>query len=282
MSIADFYISNGLDPYNSQDCMDFFEWNRPVLFPSDRPKRRRYSTQALHEDELDRLSEGWKKLVPDEQHLANTVQALDPTVRYQKDAFRLVFFCVTGYVESYEGETKLFDKKILMKHVPAVFCDPTTESFDQGAPRSNVVGTVCKWTPRGFGFIKASDTGIQYFCHKSKLQNDISVYKLLLQPNVEVMFDTKPAANDHDDSKLDEAVNVRFYDSAAAAAAKDDPPAPQDDDSKLPLNEAKNETAASLQDAPQEEGDDDDSASPRKKLKSDDIPRTVTVAQSET
>ena len=148
MSIAEFYIENGIDP-SDPNHMDVFltsllrdddyhyQDEPPVVLHSglavvmqeqlqrDFGSRSAASSWPLNESELDYMAEtrGWEKI--------DGLPAQPPMASYRNEAgdIRLNFWLSTGTVGSYlehprQGKTQLFRRKIGMSMASSIFNDP--------------------------------------------------------------------------------------------------------------------------------------------------------------
>ena len=139
MSIAEFYIENGIDPTDPNHMDDFLSRHRdssPVpphqqfftgvcvaTFNRDSSSRTAASSWPLNESELDYMGDtrGWEKIddLPEQPPLAS----------YKKDGIRLNFWLSTGTVGSYldhprQGKTQLFRREISMSEASDIFNNP--------------------------------------------------------------------------------------------------------------------------------------------------------------
>ena len=139
MSMAEFYIENGIDP-TDPDHMDNFLSRQYERDPS--PPRRQFfsgvviarikddsssrtaaSSWPLNESELDYMGDtrGWEKI--------EGLPAQPPMASYKKDGIRLNFWLSTGTVGSYldhprQGKTQLFRREISMSEASDIFNNP--------------------------------------------------------------------------------------------------------------------------------------------------------------
>jgi len=255
MSIADFYVSTGLDPMNHRSLENWIGENLEPWTKNNR-QRLRDGTNRFKIDNIAEIG-GWTKLERDETHC----NGLDEKVSFRKGRYELHFFLDTCYVESWkidddndddgdddndddDGSNRtsrqlLIDGKgILMKHVPAVFDDPTSEEFDVG--RTNLVGTVRSWKG-SFGFVntyhgEGKTWGYvkeEYFVHQTALPSELkrSLSTRGALDGTRVVFDTEPTEGD----KLDRAVNVRLWDGTGSTSGS----GTDDDDIVTPLPDKK-------------------------------------------
>ena len=168
MSIADFYISNGLDPWNHRSLENWIDVNlaSPLELAGLGRRRHPSSEQRLCEginkykiDDIARI-EGWEKLEQNtEDRYSN---ALDEKISYRKDHHELNYYLDTCHVESreiyhYGVFHTLINKPILMKHVPTIFADPTNKDFDT-IGQKNLIGVVKKWK-KSYGFVNTYHRG---------------------------------------------------------------------------------------------------------------------------
>jgi hypothetical protein len=235
MSIADFCISNGLDPWNHRSVENWtgLGLGSPLELAGLGSRRHPSSKQRLCEGinkyKIDYIAkiEGWEKLEQNtEDRYSN---ALDEKISYRKDHHELNYYLDTCHVESLEiyhyGSSNrtvkqtLINKPILMKHVPTIFADPTNKDFDI-IGQKNLIGVVKKWK-KSYGFVntcyhRGHGGGLtwgyvknEFFLHKAEFSSDL---KNILSSrgrlyDTKVIFDTKPTKD-----KLDRAVNVRLWD----------------------------------------------------------------------
>ena len=133
MSIAEFYIENGIDPTDPNHMDDFLSRNEPLVaftgtviaerIERDSVSRTAASSWPLNESELDYMGEtrGWNKIYD--------VPSQPPMASYKKDGIRLNFWLSTGTVGSYldhprQGKTQLFRRQISMSEASDIFSNP--------------------------------------------------------------------------------------------------------------------------------------------------------------
>jgi len=210
MSIADFYVSNGISFGDHNGLQDHLLLSAPMSlydYVSGRGMKMRQEEilySRLHEEIIDHAAEimGWEKI-------GTGGFELDPKVSYRRKVddghYRLDFFMETGYVESHKicenKSTKLFDKEISTKHLAVVMAYPTDASF--GDPKRGVTGTIIKWfRKKRYGFVRCGYC--RYFLHRSGLVSRDTEAEL--RAGTKIMFDTE---SDERRAK-DKAVNVRI------------------------------------------------------------------------
>ena len=135
MSIAEFYIENGIDPTDPNHMDDFL--SRHEQYPvrvyhtgvaiarieRDSSSRTAASSWPLNESELDYMGEtrGWDKIYD--------VPSQPPMASYRKDGIRLNFWLSTGTVGSYldhprQGKTQLFRRQLSLSDASEIFNNP--------------------------------------------------------------------------------------------------------------------------------------------------------------
>ena len=133
MSIAEFYIENGIDPCDPNSLDDFLARERPTHYVTgvaiaeavrrDAPSRIAALSWPLNESELDYSAEtrGWDKIYG--------LPASPPMASYRREGVRLNFWLTTGTVGSYlehprQGKTQLFRRDVTMSEANDVFNNP--------------------------------------------------------------------------------------------------------------------------------------------------------------
>lgn len=130
MSIAEFYIDNGLDPTDPNHMDDFLSGRQVyhtgvciATIHRDSVSRTAASSWPLNESELDYMGEtrGWDKI--------EDVPSQPPMASYRRDGIRLNFWLSTGTVGSYldhprQGKTQLFRRQISMSDASEIFNNP--------------------------------------------------------------------------------------------------------------------------------------------------------------
>lgn len=130
MSIAEFYIDNGLDPmdpYHMDKFLRRYEYSYStgyaVVLDEDVSQRRAANAYVLNQSELDYMAEtrGWEIL--------DTSRSEASMASYRKDGTRLNFWLTTGTVGSYldhprQGKTQLFRRQIGMSQASEIFNNP--------------------------------------------------------------------------------------------------------------------------------------------------------------
>ncbi|OEU11588.1 hypothetical protein FRACYDRAFT_244705 [Fragilariopsis cylindrus CCMP1102] len=235
MSIADFCISNGLDPWNHRSLENWIGLGlgSPLELAGlgsrrHPPSSKQRLCEGINKYKIDDIAkiEGWEKLEQNtEDHYSN---ALDEKISYRKDHHELNFYLDTCHVESLEiyhygssnrkAKQTLINNPFLMKHVPTIFADPTNKDFDI-IGQKNLIGVVKKWK-KSYGFVntyyRRHGGGLtwgyvkdEFFLHKAEFSSDLN--NILSSRgrlyDTKVIFDTEPTKD-----KLDRAVNVRLWD----------------------------------------------------------------------
>ena len=132
MSIAEFYIENGIDPTDPNHMDDYLSQNVPTYrtglaiftqIERDSVSRTVASSWPLNESELDYMAEtrGWDKIYD--------IPSQPPMASYKKDGIRLNFWLSTGTVGSYldhprQGKTQLFRRQVSMSEASDIFSNP--------------------------------------------------------------------------------------------------------------------------------------------------------------
>jgi len=132
MSIAEFFIENGMDPTDPRQWQEFLDSHsgraqlaRYKYGSSGISEEQRHEakTYVLNQSELDYMAEtrGWETLD------ASSSEA--PMASYRKDGTRLNFWLTTGTVGSYldhpsQGKTQLFRRQINMSQASDLFQNP--------------------------------------------------------------------------------------------------------------------------------------------------------------
>ena len=240
MSIADFYISNGIDPW---DHRQFENWivGTKLEFQQQTRRRRRsapYTESSLNDYQICDIAEKeeWNKIEhTEDERDENEDVPRDRKLSFRKGKYEVEFFLDRRSVTSREivnvnvnhtatptittTQRIRVNRSIVMKYVPNILEDPTNHNFDTGT--RNVIGVIHTWKG-SYGFVRTfhhTQYGQgggwthgyrknEYFVHQSKLSSELlaqkNSYKFLgLTP---VIFDTVPT-----DEKLDRAVNVQLW-----------------------------------------------------------------------
>ena len=133
MSIADFYIENGIDPSDPNHMDDYLDRIRPeetkqihvgfVGLAFAVPQEPVNSGWPLNEASLDQMAQqyGWTKLQTETGNV--------PMASYRRDSSRLNFWLSTGTVGSYldhpnQGKTQLFRRDVTMREAEDLFSNP--------------------------------------------------------------------------------------------------------------------------------------------------------------
>mmetsp|Transcript_7050 Transcript_7050/g.16314 ORF Transcript_7050/g.16314 Transcript_7050/m.16314 type:complete len:190 (+) Transcript_7050:128-697(+) len=131
MSIAEFYIENGIDPCDPNSLDDFLAREHDTYYSTgvaevvrrDASSRTAASLWPLNESELDYSAEtrGWDKIYG--------LPASPPMASYRREGVRLNFWLTTGTVGSYlehprQGKTQLFRRHVTMSEASEVFNNP--------------------------------------------------------------------------------------------------------------------------------------------------------------
>ena len=242
MSIADFYISNGIDPWDHRQFENWIVGTKLEFRQQSRPRRRLRSAPYTESSLNDYLicdiaeKEEWNKIerTADERDENEDVPR-DRKLSFRKGKYEVEFFLDRRSVTSREivnvnvnhtatpsittTQRIRVNRSIVMKYVPNILEDPTNHNFDTGT--RNVIGVIHTWKG-SYGFVRTfhhtqygQGGGVthgyqknEYFVHQSKLSSELlaqkNSYKFLgLTP---VIFDTVPT-----DEKLDRAVNVQLW-----------------------------------------------------------------------
>ena len=167
MSIAEFYIENGIDPCDPNSLDDFLASHGNAHYDDDAynstgvaeavrrdaPSRTAASLWPLNESELDYSAEtrGWDKIYG--------LPASPPMASYRREGVRLNFWLTSGTVGSYlehprQGKTQLFRRDVTMEEANDVFNNPRKHTGRGYHTKQQQVGSKRKAASSDNGYMR--------------------------------------------------------------------------------------------------------------------------------